>query len=147
MKIATLSIGDELLTGEIVDTNAAHIAGRLYDAGVRVARHLTVADDEEAIVAALKLQLLPEEKQAIESRGTASLEAYNLYLMARRYDVNARDADVTADPPFQLGLLRRGQGEFREAERQPVLLEVGRSQRQSKSQSESVHRIPPNRRS
>ncbi|HJV34390.1 CinA family nicotinamide mononucleotide deamidase-related protein [Geomonas sp.] len=54
MKIATLSIGDELLTGEIVDTNAAHIAGRLYDAGVRVARHLTVADDEEAIVAALR---------------------------------------------------------------------------------------------
>jgi nicotinamide-nucleotide amidase len=53
MRIATLSIGDELLCGEVVDTNASHVAGRLYDAGARVLRHLTVGDDEDAIVAAL----------------------------------------------------------------------------------------------
>ena len=53
MKLATLSIGDELLTGEVVDSNASHIAGRLYDAGYRVLLHLTVADDEEAIAATL----------------------------------------------------------------------------------------------
>src|SRR5258707_12675158 len=39
----------------------------------------------EAIVKALKLKLLPEEKKAIEQRGTNNAEAYNLYLMARRY--------------------------------------------------------------
>jgi adenylate cyclase len=38
----------------------------------------------EAIVKALKLKLLPEEKQAIETRGTDNVEAYNLYLMARQ---------------------------------------------------------------
>jgi adenylate cyclase len=38
----------------------------------------------EAIVKALKLKLLPEEKQAIERRGTDNVEAYNLYLMARQ---------------------------------------------------------------
>jgi nicotinamide-nucleotide amidase len=54
MKIATLSIGDELLCGEVVDTNASHIAAKLYEAGARVQRHLTVGDDEDAIVAALK---------------------------------------------------------------------------------------------
>lgn len=54
MKVATLSIGDELLAGEVVDTNASHIAGRLYDLGLRVSRHMTVGDDEEAIVAALR---------------------------------------------------------------------------------------------
>jgi nicotinamide-nucleotide amidase len=54
VKTATLSIGDELLCGEVVDTNASHIAGRLYDAGLRVGRHLTVADDEAAISAALR---------------------------------------------------------------------------------------------
>lgn len=54
MRIATLSIGDELLCGEVVDTNASHIAAKLYDAGARVLRHLTVGDDEDAIVAALK---------------------------------------------------------------------------------------------
>jgi adenylate cyclase len=37
----------------------------------------------EAIVAALKLRLLPGEKQAIEQRGTTNPEAYKLYLMAR----------------------------------------------------------------
>ncbi|HEY2482269.1 MAG TPA: TIR domain-containing protein, partial [Caulobacteraceae bacterium] len=39
----------------------------------------------QAIVAALKLKLLPEEKKAIEKRGTTSAEAYDLYLMARQY--------------------------------------------------------------
>ncbi len=39
----------------------------------------------QAIVAALKLKLLPEEKKAIERRGTSNPEAYNLFLMARRY--------------------------------------------------------------
>lgn len=53
MNIATLSIGDELLCGEVVDTNQSQIAGRLFAAGLPVARHLTVADDQEAIAAAL----------------------------------------------------------------------------------------------
>ncbi len=38
----------------------------------------------KAIVDALKVKLLPAEKKAIESRGTSSVEAYNLYLMARQ---------------------------------------------------------------
>ena len=54
MRISTLSIGDELLCGEVVDTNANHVAGRLYDSGFRVCRHLTVGDREEEIVAALQ---------------------------------------------------------------------------------------------
>ena len=33
---------------------------------------------------ALKVTLLPAEKQAIEARGTSDVEAYNLYLMARQ---------------------------------------------------------------
>ena len=39
----------------------------------------------KAIVGALKLNLLPKEKQAIERRGTTSVEAYNFYLMARQF--------------------------------------------------------------
>src|SRR5690348_9824826 len=38
----------------------------------------------KAIVDALKVRLLPKEKTAIEARGTSSVEAYNLYLMARQ---------------------------------------------------------------
>src|SRR5664279_2646756 len=37
----------------------------------------------QAIVAALKLKLLPEEKRLIEDRGTTSLEAYDKFLRAR----------------------------------------------------------------
>ncbi len=50
MKISTLSIGDELLFGEVVDTNASRIAARLYDEGIKVQRHLLVGDDLFAII-------------------------------------------------------------------------------------------------
>ncbi|HWD67660.1 MAG TPA: TIR domain-containing protein [Caulobacteraceae bacterium] len=39
----------------------------------------------QAVVAVLKVKLLPEERKAIEQRGTENVEAYNLYLMARRH--------------------------------------------------------------
>jgi adenylate cyclase len=48
----------------------------------------------EAIVRALKLRLLPEEKQAIERRGTDNVDAYNLYLMARQYFVSGNWGDL-----------------------------------------------------
>ena len=53
MKVATLSIGDELLLGEVVDTNSAHIAERLYMHGIKVHRHLTVGDLEQDIAEAI----------------------------------------------------------------------------------------------
>jgi nicotinamide-nucleotide amidase len=54
VKIAVLSIGDELMYGEIVDTNFAYIAARLYDSGLPAGLHLTVGDEEGAIAAALR---------------------------------------------------------------------------------------------
>lgn len=48
----------------------------------------------KAIVAALKLKLLPEEKEAIERRGTSSAEAYNLYLLARQYWLTGNIGDL-----------------------------------------------------
>jgi nicotinamide-nucleotide amidase len=54
VKIATLSIGDELLCGEIVDTNAPFIAARLCAIGLKVQRHLAVGDAEQDIIAAIR---------------------------------------------------------------------------------------------
>jgi adenylate cyclase len=51
----------------------------------------------QAIVKALKLKLLPEEKKAIEQRGTDNVEAYNLYLMARQYYITGNAGDVRRD--------------------------------------------------
>ncbi|HRN62319.1 MAG TPA: hypothetical protein PLF73_07655, partial [Luteimonas sp.] len=48
----------------------------------------------EAIVKALKLRLLPEEKKAIEQRGTDNAEAHNLYLMARQTYVTGQESDA-----------------------------------------------------
>ncbi len=48
----------------------------------------------KAIVAALRLKLLPEEKKAIEQRGTTNAEAYNFYLLARQYWVTGNHGDM-----------------------------------------------------
>lgn len=47
----------------------------------------------QAIVNALKLQLLPEEKMDFGRRRTDNAEAYNLYMMARQIYVNSLEAD------------------------------------------------------
>lgn len=48
-----LSQGDEVVTGQTVDTNAAWLAERLVDLGLDVRRHVTVGDRLEDLVAAL----------------------------------------------------------------------------------------------
>src|SRR6202008_3828216 len=73
------------ITAQLVDgATGGHIWAERYD---RDLNDIFALQDEisQAIVAALKLKLLPGEKQAIERRGTSNPEAYNLYLMARRY--------------------------------------------------------------
>ncbi len=74
-------------------TSGNHLWAERYD---RDLTDIFALQDEisEAIVKALKLKLLPEEKAAIEQRGTASnVEAYNLYLMARRHSVSSSEGD------------------------------------------------------
>jgi len=44
-----VTVGDELLLGETVDTNAAWLAGRLTAMGLPVLRRLTVGDAPEEI--------------------------------------------------------------------------------------------------
>jgi adenylate cyclase len=54
----------------------------------------TIQDEiSKAIVSALKLKLHPEEKRAIQQRGTTNPEAYNLYLLARQYWVTGNIGD------------------------------------------------------
>jgi nicotinamide-nucleotide amidase len=44
-----LSTGDEIRSGAVVDTNAAHIALQLADAGIAVVRHACVGDDRSML--------------------------------------------------------------------------------------------------
>jgi TolB-like protein/cytochrome c-type biogenesis protein CcmH/NrfG len=70
-----------------------HVWAERYD---RELSDIFALQDEisQAIVKALKLKLLPEEKKAIEQRGTTNLEAYNLYLMARQFSVTGNYGNV-----------------------------------------------------
>ena len=72
-----------------------HVWAERYD---RDSSDIFALQDEisEAIVKALKLRLLPEEKKAIERRGTENPEAHNLYLMARQSYITGQEGDVRA---------------------------------------------------
>jgi nicotinamide-nucleotide amidase len=52
MTAEIITIGDELLIGQVLDTNSAWIAKRLNDSGLRVVRRVSVGDTREAITAA-----------------------------------------------------------------------------------------------
>jgi adenylate cyclase len=76
------------ITAQLVDgLSNDHLWAERYD---RDLNDIFALQDEisQAIVKALKLRLLPEEKQAIEHRGTNNVEAYNLYLMGRQLYVS-----------------------------------------------------------
>ena len=85
------------ITAQLIDGKTGdHLWAERYD---RDLTDIFAIQDEisKAIVAALKLKLLPEEKKAIENRGTSSAEAYDLYLMARQYWVSGNDGDPRRD--------------------------------------------------
>ncbi len=54
MNAVILSVGDELVLGQTVDTNSAWLSARLTASGVMTVYHKTVADDQAAIVAAVR---------------------------------------------------------------------------------------------
>ncbi|HSJ96833.1 MAG TPA: molybdopterin-binding protein, partial [Myxococcota bacterium] len=54
MKAEILTIGDELLRGEIVDTNTTFLAERLLRLDVETRFHSTVADDRADIADAFR---------------------------------------------------------------------------------------------
>ncbi len=54
MDIELVTIGDELLLGFTIDTNAAHLARELSAIGIRIVRRATVGDDAEGIAATLR---------------------------------------------------------------------------------------------
>jgi adenylate cyclase len=72
------------ITAQLIEAASDnHVWAERYD---RDLNDIFALQDEisQAIVKALRLKLLPEEKKAIEQRGTENVDAYNLYLMARQ---------------------------------------------------------------
>ncbi len=85
------------ITAQLIDGKAGdHLWAERYD---RDLTDIFAIQDEisKAIVAALRVKLLPKEKKAIEQRGTSSADAYNLYLMARQHWISGNVGDVRRD--------------------------------------------------
>ena len=82
------------ISAQLVDGSSNdHVWAERYDRDLNDIFALQ-AEISEAIVKALKLKLLPEEKKAIEQRGTDNVEAYNLYLLARQSYVTGHEGDA-----------------------------------------------------
>jgi adenylate cyclase len=81
------------ITAQLIDgKSGGHVWADRYDRDLTDI--FTIQDEiSKAIVAALKLKLMPEEKKAIEKRGTTNAEAYNLYLLARQYWITGNHGD------------------------------------------------------
>jgi adenylate cyclase len=85
------------ITAELIDGSAGdHIWAERYD---RDLTDIFALQDEisEAIVTALKLKLMLQEKMAIERRGTDSVEAYDLFLLARSFYLTGNYGDPRRD--------------------------------------------------
>ena len=54
MQVELITIGDELLLGFTIDTNAAHISRTLAEAGVEIVRRATVGDEADKIASAVR---------------------------------------------------------------------------------------------
>ena len=67
MDLEIVTIGDELLLGFTIDTNAAHLARELAALGVRIVRRATCGDDAESIKAAVQEAL--ERTSAVITTG------------------------------------------------------------------------------
>jgi adenylate cyclase len=85
------------ITAQLIDgAKGDHVWAARYD---RDLTDIFAIQDEisKAIVDALKVKLLPEEKKAIAHRGTNNAEAYNLYLMARQQWISGNFGDPRRD--------------------------------------------------
>ncbi len=94
------------ITAQLIDgATGNHLWAERYD---RELTDIFALQDEisEAIVKALKLKLLPEEKKAIEQRGTDNVDAYNLFLMARSYWLTGNQGDPRRDEGIERLCLR-----------------------------------------
>ena len=56
-----ITIGDEILVGQTVDTNSTHIAKQLNSIGIAVSEIQSIKDDELHIVSSLKKAILTND--------------------------------------------------------------------------------------
>ena len=78
--------GDQVrITAQLIDANTdEHVWAENYDKEFKQIFAIQ-SDVAQRVAAALKIQLMGDEKQSVEKEATQNLEAYNLYLKGRFY--------------------------------------------------------------
>ena len=91
LTVELLATGDELLTGQVVDTNSPWLMDRLWDAGVMVTRKTLVGDDRAVLEAALR-----------ETTGRADLVVMSGGLGPTEDDLTAECVALVLGVPLEL---------------------------------------------
>ena len=78
MKVAILTIGDEVIEGKIVNTNAELLSKTLEGSNFHVSMHLVVRDDEKDILAGLSFlyQNVDVTRPPVQLSATASFKDF-----------------------------------------------------------------------
>ncbi|MBF0492217.1 MAG: competence/damage-inducible protein A [Deltaproteobacteria bacterium] len=97
MKIEIIAIGNEVLCGDVINSNAAWLSAELYQRGFEVVRHTTVADDETEI--ALALQAASQKVQVVLITGGLgpTVDDFTLEVAAKFFGLSMKmNAEVIA---------------------------------------------------
>ncbi|MBR6054494.1 MAG: nicotinamide-nucleotide amidohydrolase family protein [Bacteroidales bacterium] len=108
-KAAVCTIGDEILIGQIVDTNSSAIASALEAAGVRVTRMVSISDKRDDIIGSLR-KLLSENDIVITTGGLGptkddiTKDALAELSGSTRYIENAEQKEIVCEILHSRGL-------------------------------------------
>lgn len=125
MRVEIVTIGDELLLGLTVDTNAVWLAQRLAELGVSVARRTTVGDDAAGITAAVG-EALARTGAVITTGGLGpTADDRTMPAVAAAFDRPLRFDEALWEALRQRWRARGRRGEPPEANRQQVTVPEG----------------------
>ncbi|MBI2810898.1 MAG: CinA family nicotinamide mononucleotide deamidase-related protein [Candidatus Melainabacteria bacterium] len=97
MKIELISIGDELLKGKIVNTNAAFLSQHLQQKGFPVSRQTTLSDEKNALASGLKEALARSDLVICTGGLGPTLDDCTRQIAAELYACDFRFDQATSD--------------------------------------------------
>lgn len=120
MKATIITIGDEILIGQIVDTNSVSIAKRLNNIGITIAEKLSIGDSKEVIVSTLRRAMQNTEVVVITGGLGPTKDDITKHTLAEMFDSKLIYNDTEGEHVREL-LARRGI-EFTELNRGQAML-------------------------
>lgn len=107
MKATIVTIGDEILIGQIVDTNSVSIAKHLNNIGITIARKLSIGDSKEVIVKTLTEAMTTTEIVIVTGGLGPTKDDITKHTLAEMFD-SALEYNATEGEHIRQLLERRG---------------------------------------